>query len=337
MAIIEKVDSGFETKEKSNKIGCMGDNRMRNTLVSVIIPTYNRADVIRNSIDSVLQQTYKNVELIVVDDGSTDNTFDILASYRDKLTVVRQDNAGPSTARNRGLSISNGMIIAFLDSDDLWLPTKIERQVDIMQKLGKSVPCCLCNAIVHFPDGRKKTSFDIAPIKPSYRVGIWKNVTRILSTRFVLFTQSVAVHRKALTRIGGFDESFSIMEDHDLALHLSLVGPWAYIKEPLVIYYADKPEGLSYRARKEKIQLQKVIVRMYSKILHDNRLECPKTRSRMEHNLKNAQRRLHVAQENSEQAIYRMVLSNLLGLERIIRAIYRRSPWFPKMKDIPLD
>ena len=310
---------------------------MANPLVSVIIPTYNRSNVIHKAIESVLQQTYKNLELIVVDDGSTDNTSDTLASYKDKLTVIHQNNAGPSAARNRGVESSRGQIIAFQDSDDLWLPTKIERQVDIMQKLDKSVPCCLCNAIVHFPDGRKKTSFDLAPIKPSYSVGIWKNVTRILSTRFVLFTQSVAVRRKVLTRIGGFDESFSIMEDHDLALHLSLVGPWAYIKEPLVIYHADKPEGLSYRARKEKIQLQKIIVRMYSKILHDNRIECPKTRGRMEHNLKNAQRRLHVAQENSEQAIYRMVLSNLFGLERIKRAIYCRSPWFPKMKDSPLD
>jgi len=138
-------------------------------------------------------------------------------------------------------------------------------------------------------------------------------------------------------RIGGFDESFSIMEDHDLALHVPLVGPWAYIKEPLVIYHADKPEGLSYRARKEKIQLQKVIVRMYSKILRDNRIEYPKTRSQMEHNLKIAQRCLHVAQGYSERAIYTAFLHNLLGLERFKRAIYIRSPWFPKMKDSPLD
>lgn len=310
---------------------------MANPLVSIIIPTYNGADTIRNSIDSVLQQTYKNVELIVVDDGSTDNTFDILASYRDKLTVVRQDNAGPSAARNRGISISNGMIIAFLDSDDLWLPTKIEKQVDIMQKLDKSVPCCLCNAIVYFPDGRKETSFDLAPIKPSYRVGIWKNVTRVLSTRCVLFTQSVAVHRKVITRIGGFDESLRIMEDHDLALRLSLEGPWAYIKEPLVIYHADKPEGLSYRARKEKIQLQKVVVRIYSKILRDNRIECPKTRSQMEHNLKIAQRCLRVAQGYSERAIYTAFLHNLLGLEQFKWAIYSRSPWFPKMEQIPFE
>lgn len=138
-------------------------------------------------------------------------------------------------------------------------------------------------------------------------------------------------------RIGGFDESFSIMEDHDLAMRLSLLGPWAYIKEPLVIYYADKPEGLSYRARKEKIQLQKVMVRMYSKILRDNRIECPKTRSQMEHNLKIAQRRLHVAQGYSERAIYTAFLHNLPGLERFKRAIYIRSPWFPKMDDSPLE
>jgi len=127
------------------------------------------------------------------------------------------------------------------------------------------------------------------------------------------------------------------MEDHDLAMRLSLVGPWAYIKEPLVIYHADKPEGLSYRARKEKIQLQKVMVRMYSKILRDNRIKCPKTRRQMEHNLKIAQRRLHVAQGYGERAICTAFLCNLLGLKRFKRAIYRRSPWFPKMKDIPLD
>ena len=103
---------------------------MNDTLVSVIIPTYNRAKTVRNAIDSVLQQTYKNIEIIVIDDGSSDNTAQVLESYRNKVQIIQQENAGPSVARNRGIEIANGDIFCFLDSDDLWLPTKIERQVN---------------------------------------------------------------------------------------------------------------------------------------------------------------------------------------------------------------
>ena len=94
-------------------------------LVSVIIPTYNRGWVLREAIDSVLAQYFKDFELIVVDDGSTDNTGEILYSYDQDLIVLRQSNRGVSAARNRGIALARGRLIAFLDSDDLWLPRKL--------------------------------------------------------------------------------------------------------------------------------------------------------------------------------------------------------------------
>jgi glycosyltransferase involved in cell wall biosynthesis len=109
-------------------------------LVSVIIPTYNRAGVICKSIDDVFRQTYKNIELIVIDDGSTDDTQATLRRYGSRIRWFTQANSGPSAARNRGLEVSRGDIIAFQDSDDLWEPTKLERQVRIMEKFGDVVP-----------------------------------------------------------------------------------------------------------------------------------------------------------------------------------------------------
>ena len=98
---------------------------MDRPLVSVIIPTYNRAKMIRMTIDNVLEQTYRNFELIIVDDGSTDDTQSVLRGYGDRIRVVTQANAGPAVARNRGVEAAHGEIIAFQDSDDLWKPTKL--------------------------------------------------------------------------------------------------------------------------------------------------------------------------------------------------------------------
>src|SRR2546426_4397762 len=91
-------------------------------LVSVIIPTYNRGGIICETIESVLQQTYENVEVVVIDDGSSDDTQDKLKQYADRLRVAYQQNSGPAAARNRGIEISRGGIVAFQDSDDILIP-----------------------------------------------------------------------------------------------------------------------------------------------------------------------------------------------------------------------
>src|SRR3954470_1099780 len=207
-----------------------------NPLVSAIIPTYNRDKVISNAVDSILKQTYENIEIIVVDDGSRDGTRERLAKYGDKISVIAQKNAGPAAARNRGIKASRGQFIAFLDSDDEWLPNKVEQQVSLLRRAGNAVPCCLCNIRMRW-DVSERESFDIAWLKPSASEGIWVNVDEVLATRFVLFNQGIMIRREAIEKIGGFDESLRLLEDHELALRLSLEGPWAFIREPLVVWH----------------------------------------------------------------------------------------------------
>ena len=133
------------------------------TIVSAIIPTYNRAHLVTEAIDSVLAQTYPHIEVIVVDDGSTDDTMARLAPYGSRIRVIRQENAGPAAARNKGIAASSGGLVAFLDSDDLWLPAKIERQVRLLQKAGTSIPCCLCNINMRWEPKRTRFIRDRGP------------------------------------------------------------------------------------------------------------------------------------------------------------------------------
>ena len=102
----------------------------KHQIVSVIIPTYNRAKYITSAIDSVLSQTYNNIEIIVVDDGSNDSTREVLYRYGNKIRYVYQENLGVSAARNRGIELSKGEWIAFLDSDDVWFPKKLSVQME---------------------------------------------------------------------------------------------------------------------------------------------------------------------------------------------------------------
>src|SRR5687768_8169523 len=105
---------------------------MNQPLISVIIPNYNYGIYLGQAIDSVLKQTYSKVEIIVVDDGSTDNSQDILIKYKEKITFIKQANKGVGAARNTGVKNSSGEFVSFLDSDDIWLPTKLERQLEVM-------------------------------------------------------------------------------------------------------------------------------------------------------------------------------------------------------------
>ena len=204
-------------------------------LVSVVIPTFNRADTLGETLDSIFEQTYRPIEVIVVDDGSTDATAEVIKAYGDQIQYIYQNNAGPSAARNRGISQVGGDLITFLDSDDLWLPSKLETQVRLMNRLDTSIVCCLCNALMRQSDGREMVSFDSAELNPSLEEGVWMNVAQVLATRFIFFNQAVMVRRDALLETGGYDESLWLMEDQDLALRLALKGQWAFIKEPLVI------------------------------------------------------------------------------------------------------
>ncbi|SPF40178.1 Glycosyl transferase family 2 [Candidatus Sulfotelmatobacter kueseliae] len=310
---------------------------MNEPLVSVIIPTYNRAEVICETIENIFQQTYPNLELIVVDDGSTDDTPSVLRSYGNRIRWAAQENAGPSAARNRGISMAKGEVIAFQDSDDAWHPTKIERQVSLLQRGGESVVCCLCNCNVE-RDGRVVHSFETAPIYPPIEEGMWLNVTEVLATRCVLFNQAVAVRRKALVRVGGFDESFRLMEDMELALRLSLEGPWTFIREPLATRQAKLRHTLSHEA--SEIIVAKNVVRIQEGILRiiESSGRLAALRPQLERELRRSRRFLRAAQMKESDVFGASLVGWVLErTEHYRQAAYRRTPWFPQMKVSALD
>lgn len=203
-------------------------------LVSVIIPTFNRVDTVRRSIDSALQQSYRPIEIIVVDDGSTDATRDTLGEYGDRIVSIHQKNGGPSVARNTGAGLARGEFLAFLDSDDTWSPTKIARQVRLLLAGGERVPCCICNASLIDGDENTTSTFAVSDVMSNLQEGFWMNPAPIIATRFILFNQVVMVRRAAFERVGGYKPQMRLLEDHDLAFRLAQLGPWAFIAEPLV-------------------------------------------------------------------------------------------------------
>lgn len=224
--------------------------------VSVIIPTYNRAGTIVRTVESVLAQTVPPSEVIVVDDGSTDDTAATLDRFLGRIRILRQANQGASAARNTGIRAAEGDLIAFLDSDDAWLPTKNERQLDLFRRhADQGITCCVCNARMEYQDGTVRHSFAVAGLHPMTDSGLWCNPAAVLVSRFLLFNQVAVVRRDALERAGLFDESLRIMEDYDLQLRLALTGPWAYLREPLVTWHGGSPGSLSGAATEYDMNL----------------------------------------------------------------------------------
>jgi glycosyltransferase involved in cell wall biosynthesis len=312
----------------------------RRPLVSIVIPTYNRAELVCQTIENVFQQTYSNFELIVIDDGSTDQTQSRLRQYGDRIRVFTQDNAGPAVARNRGIELARGEIIAFQDSDDLWKPVKLERQIALLEHFGQSVPCCLCNVVMTSVNGKDFTSFDHSLLHPQHETGLWLNVPDVLATRFVLFNQAVAIRRKPLEKVGGFDVRLKYLEDYDLPLRLSLEGPWAFIREPLVIYGEGSPESYSQAALKDPVVLKQCELKICENLLAMTAQETGRAifRRHLTRRLRMARRQLraiHLRQADSSAA--RALVKLLSELDRCYLAAFRRSPWFPQPRTLPVD
>ena len=216
-------------------------------LVSVVIPTYNRAHTLCAAIDSILAQAYEPIEIIVVDDGSTDDTAHVLRQYEGKIQYIRQTNAGPAAARNTGIRNSRGELIAFLDSDDLWTPHRLEVQVDVLMRAGDSVLCCLCNVRLNMMGGKTTTSFDHAWLSPPDPVGVSAESLRCTRHPVCVLQQAALIRRAVFTTVTGFDEHLRYLEDYDLALRVGLLGPWAFVREPLVVWRQGS-DGLSREA-----------------------------------------------------------------------------------------
>jgi glycosyltransferase involved in cell wall biosynthesis len=187
-------------------------------LVTAVIPTYNYARFVARAIDSVLAQTYRHIECIVVDDGSTDDTAEILSRYGDRLVAIRQPNRGLSAARNAGLQAARGAYVAFLDADDWWHPEKASRQVAALQQ-RPDVGCVGCGRRHVALDGQTLEEFPGQPGARDRRA-LLRGVA--LRTFWVGGSGSGAmIRRSVVERVGGFDEGLKAAEDWDMWLRLA--------------------------------------------------------------------------------------------------------------------
>jgi glycosyltransferase involved in cell wall biosynthesis len=232
--------------------------KSKNPLVSVILPTYNRGWILTEAIDSVLAQDYKEYELIVVDDGSTDNTREILDAYGQDIFVLRQANKGVSAARNRGIAEAKGQLVAFLDSDDLWLPRKLSRQIDYFNLnpdtvINQTEEIWMRNGVRVNPKDRHR--------KPS-------GMIFELSLGLCLVSPSAVMIQKTLfDAVGAFDENLPACEDYDLWLRISCRYPVHLIDTPLIIKRGGHGDQLSKAPGLDRFRIESL-----EKIIESGRL-----------------------------------------------------------------
>jgi len=227
--------------------------------VSIIVPAYNAAATLGAALDSALAQTYRDFELLAVDDGSTDNTAAILDRYGESIRVIRQANAGLSAARNAAMKVARGDLAAFLDADDLWLPEMLERTVAVLD----SDPAC----VLAFTDLTLIDSRGV-PLSSSL-VGHGKDhaptLDEMLHSLWPIMPSAVVMRRAVLERIGGFNEEFRSYgyEDAWCWMLAREQGEFRFIPEKLVKWrYALFPNPLKIaRGYPHSVQLFSQLVR----------------------------------------------------------------------------
>jgi len=204
---------------------------VRTSSVSVVIPAYNSARYIAQTIESVLKQSYRPFEIIVVDDGSTDDTRSVLEKYRDWIIYIHQENAGEPAARNTGIRQARGDFIAFLDADDLWLPDKLKFQMDYFEKHPEV-------ALV-YSDMKLFDETGIVHQSVKEWLGMSPPCGYIFPELFTetLFGSGTVFFRKAcVDQVGFFDESFLVGSDYEMWLRMARHFEFGYVDKPLLMY-----------------------------------------------------------------------------------------------------
>lgn len=215
-----------------NEVKVRTDDHNKNT-VSVIIPVFNREKFVAQALDSVLAQTFKNFEIVVVDDGSTDSSFSILTEYKerfpDKVVLLQQSNSGPSLARNKAIMAAQGKYIAFLDSDDLWPPEKLERQLSIFEE-HEDIAFVYSG---YYTTNKKGEILAINLPDPQLKGRIYDELWVIPNN---ICGGTLMVEKEKLLAVGLFDTDLGGGENLDLRIRLSQLGNVYYCSDPLYFY-----------------------------------------------------------------------------------------------------
>ena len=213
---------------------------MPEPLVSVVIPVFNGERFLAQAVESALGQTYRRTEVIVVDDGSTDRSRNVAGAY--SVIFVRQENRGISAARNRGLATAGGELIAFLDQDDLWLPHKLERQVQCLLD-SPEADICVCEMR--------------ALLEPGYDPPAWMDAEWRGRSHTTTQLGTLLATRAAFDRVGNFDASYFSQSDTDWLLRARDVGVGiAMLREPLTLYrvHAGSITAIAGGTRRETVR-----------------------------------------------------------------------------------
>lgn len=234
-------------------------------MISVVIPTFNRAGLLRHALDSVLTQTFRDVEIIVVDDGSTDDTRGVVRSYGQRVRYIYQDNQGRGAARNTGVLAAQGDYIAFLDSDDIWYPDHLQRLVDYLQANPDAE--FLHGLLDVLNEDGTKSFHESKKLERLYRRAAKRKFTYTnLLRSCLIFSSTVLVKKTLFERVGLYDARLRLLEDVEWYLRAARVTR---------LHYLDGPPLASYRLHGENAFRvgSKHLLDIYAKIFEGNLAE----------------------------------------------------------------
>jgi glycosyltransferase involved in cell wall biosynthesis len=256
---------------------------MTDPLISVIIPTYNRLEYIQQAIDSVLLQTYPYIEILVIDDGSTDGTEKRLrGKYGEKIRYLWQENQGESVARNHGLTLSKGQHVAFLDSDDLWAPKKLAIQAKILEHSTHHEAVAVCSSAWRIDS--LGNPIGLRPVGRTRRLCKRQLVDFFTGPKIFAPPSNLLVRKDAMQQLEGFDPRIQYGEDWDFVIRLRHLGAILYTDQPLLFYRVHgssqqgipKPDCLKKTVSDHLTIIQKNAFLLNSK--HQKQIEFAKAR-----------------------------------------------------------
>ncbi|MEX2628689.1 MAG: glycosyltransferase [Tistlia sp.] len=234
--------------------------------VSVVIPCFNAEETIVRALSSVVEQRFEDLEIIVVDDGSSDRTVEAVKSLGlpNLVLAANPGRKGASAARNRGIALAKGAFIAFLDADDAWLPGKLTAQLAALESNPAAVfASSRCIAV---KEGTEEESWLYDRLEPRSGPEVWRT---LLAYNFI-GTPSVVVRREALAQAGPFNEALRVAEDQDLWIRLSMVGDLAFVDRPLVRVYLRagslSNENVLWRVENELAMVRRHVATLGSRI-----------------------------------------------------------------------